>query len=145
MLRRVAPFSPSALADASPPQIQSDDHFNNTVDVQYRREVPFHYSQYVHRTGLAFVQCLPDGRGFLWLDNRLYTEKKESKNVSDFKPIKERMERLRSEFRAFCASKEELAAVWEEAKREREREWAEQVSFERGCSICEEKRGLTLF
>lgn len=32
----------------------------------------FEYSQFVHRTGIAFVQVVGGAQGFLWLNNRLF-------------------------------------------------------------------------
>lgn len=29
-------------------------------------------TQYVHRSGIAFIQILPNGQGFLWVNNRLH-------------------------------------------------------------------------
>lgn len=44
-----------------------------TIRFTYRsRPNQFDLSQFVHRSGVAFVQVLKDGEGFLWLDNRLH-------------------------------------------------------------------------
>lgn len=56
-------------------QEASDMYLNISKDViiEYKsRPNQFDYSQFVHRSGVAFVQVLPNNEGFLWLDNRLY-------------------------------------------------------------------------
>ncbi|PWN32837.1 uncharacterized protein FA14DRAFT_162096 [Meira miltonrushii] len=46
---------------------------NKDVTIEYRsRPNHFDFSQFVHRSGVAFVQVLPNNEGFLWLDNRLF-------------------------------------------------------------------------
>lgn len=92
----------------------------------YHRRVPFRYSQFVHRSGLAFVQCLPDGKGFVWLDNKFYTESKLERSRAGSLSIKDRVEVLRQEFRAFCADKDKLSECYATARRGREQEWEQQ-------------------
>lgn len=46
---------------------------SKSVIIEYKsRPNHFDLSQFVHRSGVAFVQVLPNNEGFLWLDNRLY-------------------------------------------------------------------------
>lgn len=52
--------------------IEAADLYSDQVDVVYSyRRSAFKYSQFVHRSGVAFVQVLDDSRGFLFLTNRL--------------------------------------------------------------------------
>jgi len=52
--------------------IEAADLYSDQVDVEYSyRRSPFKYSQFVHRSGVAFVQVLDGSRGFLFLTNRL--------------------------------------------------------------------------
>ncbi|TFK30294.1 hypothetical protein FA15DRAFT_726373 [Coprinopsis marcescibilis] len=52
--------------------VEAQDLYSEQVDVFYSyRRSPFHYSQFVHRSGVAFVQVLDGGQGFLFLTNRL--------------------------------------------------------------------------
>jgi hypothetical protein len=75
------------------------------------------------------VQCLPDGKGFVWLDNKFYTESKsERSRIHSASSIKERTEVLRQDFRAFCANGERLKECWVWARRMREQEWEQQVN-----------------
>ncbi|KAF5323868.1 hypothetical protein D9611_008253 [Ephemerocybe angulata] len=52
--------------------VEAQDLYSEQVDVFYSyRRSPFHYSQFVHRSGVAFIQVLDGGQGFLFLTNRL--------------------------------------------------------------------------
>ncbi|TPX31002.1 hypothetical protein SmJEL517_g05555 [Synchytrium microbalum] len=41
-----------------------------SVNADYNRT--YRYTQYVHRTGIAFIQIREPGQGFYWVNNRLY-------------------------------------------------------------------------
>lgn len=52
--------------------VEAADLYPEQVDVVYSyRRSPHRYSQFVHRTGVAFVQVLGGHKGFLFLTNRL--------------------------------------------------------------------------
>ncbi|KAL0946406.1 hypothetical protein HGRIS_012631 [Hohenbuehelia grisea] len=52
--------------------IEASDLYPDTVDVVYSyRRSPYKYSQFVHRSGVAFIQVLGGSQGFLFLTNRL--------------------------------------------------------------------------
>lgn len=52
--------------------IEAGDIYSDQVDVVYSyRRTPFKYSQWVHRSGIAFIQILGGSQGFLFLTNRL--------------------------------------------------------------------------
>ncbi|KAH7914031.1 hypothetical protein BJ138DRAFT_1123902 [Hygrophoropsis aurantiaca] len=52
--------------------IEAESLYPKEVDVVYSyRRAPFKYSQFVHRSGVAFVQVLGGSQGFLFLTNRL--------------------------------------------------------------------------
>lgn len=54
--------------------IEATDLYPSSVDVFYSyRRSNFNHSQFVHRTGVAFVQVLGGAEGFLFLTNRLMT------------------------------------------------------------------------
>lgn len=42
------------------------------AEYSYRKAGVFDYSQFVHKSGLALVQCIGGEEGFLWSDNRLF-------------------------------------------------------------------------
>jgi hypothetical protein len=46
------------------------DHIQ--VEYSYRKAGVFEYSQFIHKSGLALVQCVGGEEGFLWSDNRLF-------------------------------------------------------------------------
>lgn len=52
--------------------IEAGDIYSDHVDVVYSyRRTAFKYSQWVHRSGIAFIQILGGVQGFLFLTNRL--------------------------------------------------------------------------
>ncbi|WWD05741.1 hypothetical protein V865_003824 [Kwoniella europaea PYCC6329] len=52
--------------------VEASDRYPENIDVEYSyRKSRFDYSQFVHKSGLALIQCLSDSKGFLWSDNRL--------------------------------------------------------------------------
>lgn len=52
--------------------IEAGTSYPEQVEVVYSyRRAPFRYSQWVHRSGVAFVQILGGSDGFLFLTNRL--------------------------------------------------------------------------
>ncbi|KAL1922356.1 uncharacterized protein VTP21DRAFT_9895 [Calcarisporiella thermophila] len=55
--------------------VEADANFPSDVQIEYSYHHPkFEYTQYVHSSGIAFLQILPEDRGggFLWAVNRLY-------------------------------------------------------------------------
>ena len=51
--------------------MESADRFPpGSINPSYN--MTYRYTQYVHRTGVAFVQIREAGQGFYWIDNRLY-------------------------------------------------------------------------
>lgn len=79
---------------------------------------PYKYDQYIHRSGVAFVQIRPDHQGFYWVNNRLYTNHTPALVASRRKESSSLMhpELLRQNFAAFCQNEEKLAQFWESAK-----------------------------
>lgn len=52
---------------------EATDRYPQDVEIVYSsRPARFDHSQFVHRSGVAFVQVLGGAQGFLWLNNRLY-------------------------------------------------------------------------
>lgn len=88
----------------------------------YRRS-PFKYSQFVHRSGVAFVQVLGGADGFLFLTNRLMgsSEKRTQGPGSSSLKNKEMQKRpavaadqIRQSLHRFCSNKEELRKLYDE-------------------------------
>ncbi|PWN18847.1 hypothetical protein BCV69DRAFT_284821 [Microstroma glucosiphilum] len=52
---------------------EASDRYPSGVEIIYQsRPSRFDYSQFVHRSGVAFVQVVGGAEGFLWLNNRLF-------------------------------------------------------------------------
>ncbi|KAJ3889305.1 hypothetical protein GG344DRAFT_89506 [Lentinula edodes] len=96
--------------------VEAADLYPDNVDVIYSyRRSPFKYSQFVHRTGVAFVQLLGGSQGFLFLTNRLMgpgrlgttSKSKEHRPAVD-------AERIRVEMHEFCSNKDMLVKFYDE-------------------------------
>ncbi|CAG7852569.1 Vacuolar membrane-associated protein IML1 [Serendipita indica DSM 11827] len=98
--------------------ISSSQHYANRVNVYYSyRNSEFNFSQYVHKSGLAFVQVI-EGKGFSWLTNRLATTRQHSSDHDgrgrDNQDSQERPNRIMDELNSFCTNKELLQGFWDE-------------------------------
>ncbi|PKI82592.1 Iml1p [Malassezia vespertilionis] len=78
------------------------------------RPLDFDYTQFVHRSGIAFVQVLGGEDGFLWLHNRLYTSHfhahKAGAQQKSVAPPDADAERCA--FQRFCENPTELATFY---------------------------------
>lgn len=94
------------------------------------KKPPYKYIQYVHRSGVAFIQILESGGGFRWVNNRLLLTSAASsstggggggvggggvyaRNTGTFSGSMVNPEALRAKFISFCASEEGLARFWQ--------------------------------
>ena len=103
--------------------------YPTTVDVFYSyRRSSFDYSQFVHRSGVAFVQVLGGVEGFLFLTNRLMAPGRaggggggtnsgggggHGGGTGRFRPA-EQAETVRIELAKFCEDKEALTNFYDE-------------------------------
>jgi DEP domain-containing protein 5 len=78
-----------------------------TVDVwqSWGAKPSYILTQYVHRSGLAFVQISTKGT-FQWLTNRMYVSRSQTAVVGPPQGVD--ADRLRGEFKAFCADEQNL-------------------------------------
>ena len=87
---------------------------NAEVVYSYRRS-PFTYSQFVHRSGIAFVQVLGGDRGFVFFTNRLIGP---GRMGTALKSREQRpsvaAEAIRNSLSKFCEDEEALKAFYEE-------------------------------
>lgn len=74
-------------------------------------------------SGLAFVQNLGDGQGFLWLNNSLYSDTKRDLKNAQGLSIKARERILREKFVTTCASADALRESYKTARLARERDF----------------------
>ncbi|KII88192.1 hypothetical protein PLICRDRAFT_41333 [Plicaturopsis crispa FD-325 SS-3] len=81
----------------------------------YRRS-PYAHSQFVHRTGVAFVQVLGGSRGFLFLTNRLMGPGRmgAAMNSKGGRPAAVAAEDIRVQLNAFCTDRKRLLDFYDE-------------------------------
>ncbi|KAJ6531070.1 hypothetical protein B0H19DRAFT_468673 [Mycena capillaripes] len=106
LLRRFNFIVDIEAADLYPPQVD--------VIYSYRRS-PFKYSQFVHRSGVAFMQVLGGEKGFLFLTNRLMGPGRMGTTLKnkDHRPAAE-ADRIRSELSQFCSDEKVLRKFYDE-------------------------------
>ncbi|KAG7093064.1 hypothetical protein E1B28_009356 [Marasmius oreades] len=95
--------------------VEAADLYPENVDVVYSyRRVPFKYSQFVHRTGVAFVQVLGGINGFLVLTNRLIGPGRMGTTLlnKNYRPATE-AESIRIELHRFCSNQQALVEFYD--------------------------------
>ncbi|KAJ7600695.1 hypothetical protein C8J56DRAFT_910997 [Mycena floridula] len=87
---------------------------NVEVFYSYRRS-PFRYSQFVHRSGVAFIQVLGGSKGFLFLTNRLIGPGRMGTTMKnkDSLPATAAQE-IRLSLQKFCSSEAELNKFYDQ-------------------------------
>nr|VWP02315.1 Atg26p [Ganoderma boninense] len=94
--------------------IEGIDHYTDQVEVEYSyRLAHFKYSQWVHRSGVAFVQVLGGSQGFLFLTNRLMAPGRIGTSLKYQRPAAA-AEELRRKLHQFCSDKEALRRFYDE-------------------------------
>ncbi|KAJ7137941.1 hypothetical protein C8R44DRAFT_339542 [Mycena epipterygia] len=106
LLRRFNFIVDIEAADLYPPQFD--------VMYSYRRS-PFKYSQFVHRSGVAFVQVLGGEKGFLFLTNRLMGPGRMGTTLKnkDHRPAAE-ADNIRIDLSQFCSDERGLRKFYDE-------------------------------
>lgn len=106
--------------------LEATERYPDTIEVEYayRSKARFEYSQFVHRSGLALVQCAGREEGFLWADNRPFisaptrgrqqSAESYAGNLTPMATKQEQARQLREELTAFCADPVALAAFYDE-------------------------------
>ncbi|KAL7331578.1 vacuolar membrane-associated protein iml1 [Mucor circinelloides] len=100
--------------------VEADFNFERAkaegVDLEYSyiKEV-YKYDQYVHRSGVAFVQIRPDCQGFYWVNNRLYTNHTPALIANRRQPSSQlcHPDALRLKFIEHCSDAQWLSEFWE--------------------------------
>jgi len=83
------------------------------VDVVYSyRRSPFKYSQFVHRSGMGFVQVLGGSQGFVFLTNRLMGPGRLAKNKDSHRAVI--AEEIRLELHKFVTDSKLLLQFYED-------------------------------
>ena len=95
--------------------IEAADLYPEQVDVVYSyRRSPYNYSQFVHRSGVAFIQVLGGHKGFLFLTNRLMAPGKVGSTMkSKEHPPAITADDIRLHMSGFCLNKESLQEFYD--------------------------------
>jgi hypothetical protein len=97
--------------------IEAESTYSPNVDVYYSyRRASFLQSQFVHRSGRAFVQVVGGTEGFRWITNRLLAASTPFSGVGPERSPHDKAIDLRRELSAFCSSAHQLAIFYEEVK-----------------------------
>ncbi len=98
--------------------VEANTRYPDDVVVEYSyRKAVFDHSQFVHKSGLALVQCIGGEDGFLWSHNRLFFSSQnrmtQTSSSESFRAAHNEAERMCDELDAFCQNPAELAAFYE--------------------------------
>ncbi|KAI8979791.1 hypothetical protein BDF20DRAFT_913299 [Mycotypha africana] len=100
--------------------VEADSNFEvaraEGVDLEYSYiKDTYNYDQYIHRSGVSFVQIRPNREGFFWVNNRLYTNHTPALIANRRQPSSQfsHPDTLRTEFQKHCSDKQWLTEFWE--------------------------------
>ncbi|KEP52401.1 vacuolar membrane-associated protein IML1 [Rhizoctonia solani 123E] len=95
--------------------ISAGTNYPESVEVfySYRRD-PFTYSQFVHKSGLAFCQVVGGTEGFRWLTNRLLAPGNYAMGAQGKPKHHTRADEIRRELGAFCADETRLREFYDD-------------------------------
>lgn len=95
--------------------VEAMNMYPKDVDVVYSyRRAPFEYSQFVHRSGVAFVQVLGGSQGFLFLTNRLMGAGRMGTAMKSRDRPAAAADEIRSKLYEFCSDKVALTKFYDE-------------------------------
>lgn len=96
--------------------IEAGDCYPPSVDIYYSyRRGSFKHSQFIHKSGIAFVQVVGGREGFRWLTNRLLASSNSGGGGKNSRTPHETADAIRLELHSFCSSTERLSAFYAEA------------------------------
>lgn len=98
--------------------VEAQDRYSEQVDVFYSyRRSPYKYTQFVHRSGAAFVQMIGGKEGFRFLTNRLLAPGRLAggRNFKGKTPAQVADE-IRDALYSFCCDPAKLISFYEETK-----------------------------
>ncbi|KAJ8522922.1 hypothetical protein ONZ45_g618 [Pleurotus djamor] len=96
--------------------IEASEMYPEQIDVVYSyRRSPYKYSQFVHRSGVAFIQVLGGSQGFVFLTNRLMGPGRMGATVKakEHRPAAA-AEKIRIGLSNFCSDKAALSKFYDE-------------------------------
>lgn len=95
---------------------EADSNFASYLHAEYSyRKSKCEHSQFVHRSGGAFVQIAPNGRGFLFLKNRLFLSHRQQGRSSTQEEagwVDPNM--LKKELQDICGDVDALSQRWDD-------------------------------
>ncbi|KAG9101602.1 vacuolar membrane-associated protein iml1 [Ceratobasidium sp. UAMH 11750] len=95
--------------------ISAGTHYPDSVDVFYSyRRSAFTYSQFVHKSGLAFVQVVGGTEGFRWLTNRLLAPTNHAMGAQGKSKHHTRADGVRRELARFCEDPVQLQEFYDD-------------------------------
>ena len=98
--------------------VEADDRFQSEHILYSYPRPKYKYTQYIHRSGTAFVQIREPGNGFLWVNNRLLTSHlnygpSTAKSMPSLNTVNTlQPDTLRKQFESFCTSADDLISYW---------------------------------
>lgn len=94
--------------------IEGESHYTDEVEIDYSyRRSHFKHSQWVHRSGVAFVQVIGGSDGFLFLTNRLMAPDRIGTAFKSQRPAAA-AETIRIKLFEFCSNVKELGQFYQE-------------------------------
>ncbi|KAI0748730.1 hypothetical protein C8Q80DRAFT_1103693 [Daedaleopsis nitida] len=95
--------------------IEGEPHYSDQVEVDYSyRRSHYKHSQWVHRTGVAFVQVLGGSQGYLFLTNRLMAPGRIGTALQYHQRPAAAAEDIRIKLHQFCSDKALLARFYDD-------------------------------
>jgi len=95
--------------------VEAAGSYPEQIDAVYSyRRWPYKYSQFIHRSGVAFVQVLGGAQGFIFLTNRLMGPGRMGAIKNKDNGPASSAEELRIELQNFCADPDALNAFYDE-------------------------------
>jgi DEP domain-containing protein 5 len=83
----------------------------------YQRK-PWPNTQFIHRSGTAFVEILQENQGFLWVKNRLLLANQSAVKYSTSNSTSVSPDKLFERLQTFCSNESELRHFWDECTKE---------------------------
>lgn len=97
--------------------VEADGRYPKGANLKYTyTKTEYRYDQYVHISGVAFIQIAPPGEGFFWVHNRLFTSHTPALQPTS-RPVKASTfhDALRHSFEEFCSDADRLKKFWDDS------------------------------
>ena len=100
--------------------LEADENFSPEIQLRYTyKKIPTKYTQYVHRTGAAFVQVVAGAKQqphFLWSENRLLMSRKRRSPSSHggASNLESEINEVRDGLVTLCSDSDRISSFWKE-------------------------------